>query len=51
MLFNLGEYELLIIILAFGFLIVGIPTMGVIAAKLGTGIKHKLKQWFSDPER
>jgi hypothetical protein len=47
MLFNLGEYEILIIVLAFGFLVLGVPALALIAAKLGTGVKHTLKRWLS----
>jgi hypothetical protein len=44
---QLGEHEALIIVIAFLFLVVGVPAMGAAAAKLGTGTWARIKRWFS----
>jgi hypothetical protein len=44
---QLGEHEVLIIVIAFLFLVVGVPTMGAIAAKLGSGMRTRIRRWFS----
>ena len=43
---QLGEYEIVIILAAVGFLIIGVPTLGALAAKLGTGVGFRIKRWF-----
>lgn len=46
MLLNLGKYELLIVIGAFLFLVVGIPALGVLAGRLGLGAAKRMKRRF-----
>jgi hypothetical protein len=48
---QLGEHEVVIILVAFLFLIVGVPTMGAIAAKLGSGARVRIRRWFSSLRR
>jgi hypothetical protein len=46
---QVGEHEVLIILIAVAFLVVGVPTMGVLAAKLGSGARDKIKRWLNSP--
>ena len=42
----LGEHEVLIIVAAFLFLVIGVPALGALAAKLGGGLLSRLKKLF-----
>ena len=48
---SLGEHEVLIIVLAFLFLVVGVPTMGAIAAKLATGFRAGIRKRLGSGKR
>ena len=47
MIFNLGGQETFIILLAFVFLFVGVPLLSILAGKLGSRTKLRIKRWFS----
>lgn len=44
MLFNLGKFELIIVLAAFAFLVVGVPSLGYAAARLTTGAGRRIAQ-------
>ncbi len=44
---TVGEHEILIIVVTFVFLVLGVPALGMIAAKLGAGLGTRLKRWVS----
>ena len=47
MIFALGEHEVLIILIAFAFLCIGVPTLAVIAAKLSGGVGARVSKWIA----